>query len=880
MPIKRQRWLAAASCVALACLCVQPVQAEGPTLSTEEITREVRAVDRALGTAGTADIVGIVARANVLAAMVAQCRKMKCPMLETCEQARQLEQDIARLIALLAAQQRYLELANRDVTNHFKNLKNSEILTGQQQVALIQAIAVQDALIKFSDGLAQAATAIDSVQSLAKGDSSRAEKLLAVVKLGVLAVQLAELAKLTEVKVGDAAQVTSSFAGALTKVEAARAALVKAASGAEAAIRAQGIAVTAAAPTAAQALRGSVSGFNGSGAVPAATSSLADAGEIVQQLLSTYAKQQLAEREQRLNDLIAQSSSEQRVGQGFFIVLKQVQARRFATEDALDALRAVRSDLLDCMALADCPPASRVNYASEIPDFSYRLAGGAVRESWGKALVYLLGEIDALRPKLVPVALRDDCKDPPATANALPGTGLNFGFDSTIFCSFGEGNPEFLPLPILPSEEPAASPSGDPAPGGRPPNPPSPTAPPSGDPAPGGQPPSPPSPTAPPSGDPAPVGQPASPPSPTAPPSGKPPEQSSAPVPKELPPCEELRLLREAISREFADSRDPRLSEADRQAALARAQKLEQRLQDAESDCAKKKEYRPGDDQPQEPGREDEEDVEDPEYEAPPSVTMTFKATSEAIKRGSTGAELGGQVIRLFTPSQLAQPLPTPGGARPQEDYAADPLQAVTNTNGDATLVVLPSDLRIRAAGRTGLDNSTNCGPESGALVNSHLRLKADASPGEDGGSCDYTGRLGRPLVIEVDVTPQDSINVIAADPASMAGLLAYESQFGRLVSLDRVGDYTVGTLMLDKDQTEKVTAQLQYSFPLLLIEPNLCRIKEPTAVTEYHACKLGDRMPPAGAIVLTPPDPREELPGTRIAWPTPSPALNEDQKQ
>ncbi|MFU7529464.1 hypothetical protein [Qipengyuania sp. ASV99] len=910
MTLRRSGWLAA-SAIAVASLWASPALAQGQPapLPADVIEREASAIDRALGAAGIADLQDIIARAQVLAEMAERCKTMECPQFQTCEDARQLERDVGIMIGLLETQQRYLELANRDILAHFSNLVANESTTGAQQAALIEAIAVQDALIRFSDSLAQIATVIGSVQSLASGDSSRADKLLSAFKLGLIAEQLRGL------EVSDSAAVTGSLGGALTKVEAAEAALRQAATSAQSAIAAQGINVTARAPTAAQALRGSVIGFSGSGPAPRATSSLADAGEIVQQLLSTYAKGQLAERQQRLADLIQQSGSEAAVRGQAFIALQKVQDRRFATIDALAALRGVQADLIGCMLRANCGPGSREPVSAGLPDFTYQLPDGSRRESWGRALTVLLERVEQMRPLLKPVGLIDDCPQDDDAALTFPETGLTFAFDSTTFCTFTEANPLFIPF-FLPLEEPVPPPSGEGPPVGEVPPP---SEPPGEDPGPAGEPGERifrerPFPSAPLPEDLPPCEQldllgqaiekeykdaanenyspqdrlaalnraeelearvrqiaeeclPKPPPEQgeeEQPPSGGPFREMpfpSAPIPEDLPPCEEFNLLRDGLEKEVRDAMNPAFSPEDRRAAKARADALEMRLDEVFPECQRTRERPfPTGEEPPDPGEPVPEPEPRPQPVTPP-VIVNVKATSDAIARGSDASELGGQVVRLFAPSQLAQALPTPGGARPQDDHAADPVQAVTDRNGDAQLSV-PSDIRLPGSGRIGLAydeaGQEACTPTT--KVSQRLRFNFDASR-----ECDSGVTLGGRIRVEYDATPQDSVNVLAERPEHLAGVLSREALFGRFSDFGTIGGFTFGTLMFDKDQGERITAQLRLEFPFLLIEPNLCRIKEPAAVTEYHACKLGDRVPPAGARVLTPPDPHEELPGTAL---------------
>lgn len=306
---------------------------------------------------------------------------------------------------------------------------------------------------------------------------------------------------------------------------------------------------------------------------------------------------------------------------------------------------------------------------------------------------------------------------------------------------------------------------------------------------------------------------------------------SQGPVPAippsgSLPPCEQADKLLEAIEQEVRNSNNETFSPVDRQAAVDRGQALEARLKVVLAECER---GRSG----AFPGAPKSEPAPEP---APAPVQVFVKATSRALQDGTKPtSDLSGQVVRLFDPGDIDVALPTERGTKSQDGHDRDPLQAVTDGNGDATIRTTVRDLP-KLALLTGRSDAA----ETGVATGPRFRL-------------------------EFDATPQDSINLIGDGPEAFTGVLSRASLFGNFSDISQIGNLTVGTLVFDKDKGNAVTQVLRSEFPDLLIEPNLCRIKEPAAVTEYHACKLEERTPPQGARHLTPPGPQAELPGAVI---------------
>lgn len=855
------------------CLALAPTA----TRADSEFNQQVSIIQRTQGAAGNADIADIIARANLISAAAAACQGLDCPELQTCALARQLEQDMADLISLVRAQQKYLEFANQAVLDHFRTLVQNEQLTGEARARLIEAIAWQEALIRFSDSMAAAATIISSTKSVIKsikgGSVASAGNALDVLKVG-LSIKTLQDSLLNANSVaaepgsglsaGDARGIAGSLGGALGQVAEAQSELTKAAKAAETVLRAGGFDVVAKSPTASQTARAALMGFNNS--IGRADSLLVPVGEIVQTVLSSFAKQQLGERHQRMEELIRQTGAEGVARANAFQALQQVQARRFATIDALAALEAAHVGLLACMTKAKCAPGSRTDAARQLPDFSYTVPGTTRKaERWGSALAHIFGEVEKLRTKINPVGAINKC---PANdrIDDLLSMPFVFAHDSTTFCTFGEGNPEAFPVITLPPDKILTTPP----PGGAAP----PSTPPGG-PA-----------TTPPTATPTPERGPCDeradllrkrkslgdtlevyivggavpadfhagaaneelkaiarrldelnkicPKLPEGPVITWP-RETPTPTP-EKGPCEDRkRDLDEQIKtldaqlktfERVARAGAP-VNEVERSAAEALRDRLKAERGKLDTSCPA-----PATAPPAQPP------ASTPPAAPPPPTIINVKATTAALQSGANATDLGGQTIKLFAPSQLAQGLPSPGRVKLQDDHAADPIQGVTDANGNATLLAEPDILP-------------------------RLRLNFDVSKELDSGIT-----LGGRIRVEMDAAPKDSVNMLAPSADYLVGLSYKDSLYGKLVSLDRIGDYTVGTLVYDKSEGPKIEAQLKLDFPTLIIEPNLCRIKEPAAVTEYHACKLGDRMVPPGERTLPVPPPHAELPGSALALP------------
>ena len=458
------RFLGPALFAATALSAVTPQAAAAQPIDAEVL-------NQALGVKGTADLDDIIARANNVAELAARCKALDCPELQTCDQVKQLDRDMAELLDLLLAQRAYLELAQKAQLASFVILMQGSRTTGDQQANLINAIALQDSLIRFSDSLTQVATLIGSARALLSGDSSRADKLLSAVKVLVTIPSLIDTLDTSEpladgFSSGDIGNISGSLAGAAVKLESAQKELQKVLDGVRAA--AGPVAGLATSPSAGATATAALTGFQSSENLVAgaarADSILADVGELVQGLLSSYAKGQLSERQQRLADLMRQASSEDATIAGAFINQQQSQRRRLATIDAIAALEQALSELAGCMNKAKCRQATRPRTALPVSPAPPPRTDGLPQGGWARPLTLLLPEVERLRPKVTSFSFVNNCPPDGLDDIASPAAATPFTYnpagsippqtfllpwtaESTTFCTSGSGNP--VPIPVV-----------------------------------------------------------------------------------------------------------------------------------------------------------------------------------------------------------------------------------------------------------------------------------------------------------------------------------------------------------------------------------------------------------------------------------------------
>jgi len=346
------------------------------------------------------------------------------------------------------------------------------------------------------------------------------------------------------------------------------------------------------------------------------------------------------------------------------------------------------------------------------------------------------------------------------------------------------------------------------------------------------------------------------------------------PIPAGLDPCVELDLLRirQANANRVLD--DPAAPAFALAIARKRLIEIETRISELTPQCAE--ETPPASAQDNEPPANEEPETPS----APIQVTFFVKASTEAIRRGANAEnEIAGQQVKLFADSVLNVDLPGEGKPKPQDDHDRDPIQGVTDENGELRLNVgaaeiaesFDNDVTTPDFNETPADmpeDSIDLGPEgdcddtsciSIAELADRLDLKPEViaenldndispitdfkeSPADmpedaidpefkgdcDDQSCNSIPELAGRLELNIDVTKESGTNLLVdgvLDPGLLPSLLAaYKS------SEQKIGDKTLLVFTFPAEQEALVEAELREAFPNAIIEINLCRVKEPLA--------------------------------------------------
>tara|TARA_B100001540_G_scaffold166788_1_gene147535 strand:- start:2406 stop:6152 length:3747 start_codon:yes stop_codon:yes gene_type:complete len=243
------------------------------------------------------------------------------------------------------------------------------------------------------------------------------------------------------------------------------------------------------------------------------------------------------------------------------------------------------------------------------------------------------------------------------TGTLVGGTGIPVATDSPLWCTYREGNPETT-TPGGGTTPPGSSSGTTPPPGSS-----------SG--------------SAPPPGS----------SSGTTPPGGGTPPGST---PRKGPCPDELRTINQFLEEHGAQLREEARTNTQKQQDL---DEIMRRKRELETECPEGSDPRdtggPGSTTtggptitsvPRDP------DDEDPRDTGEPTVVIYVKAKAAV---SITAQVTSGQQIKLFARSTTGNALPGPGVARAQTDHDQDPIQGVTDGNGNATLRATPTALGI-----------------------------------------------------------------------------------------------------------------------------------------------------------------------------------------
>lgn len=662
------------------------------------------------------DMDDLLAKAQAISAFAAACQGMECPILD-CEAAGFFQDKLDKAEDYLKHLLRWLEKANQDHFEHFKSISAQSSLSSQRLAEVQEILAWQGYVMGIANAMLDIADIADIFDNYAKDPSK-----LNPENFEELVNHAWKMDKLIKKVESGSTNVAHGLSG--EDFPAAYAGLTPDALGLNGsdwnAVKGYTGEILGMVHETRKGLKAGESLFDAFNKPGGARANLLSA---LGSLASAWGKSNMADRaafaQELGRDLIAE---DQAAGQAYN-ARRKVLLRRDKAEAALAAIQAANAALQACMVKAECPLRSKTRPGNNLPDFIQIGPNGEQIESWGWALGAIQVQLDDVRKRLGPPFpdLRDHCPTEDDAAYRMgddfPGGGdlILIGFDSPAWCTYQSGNPTPTGLtpPPVGGDDDGDDPRDAPPPegGGAPPddgddprdapqqpceheleiinrfleehgdalrndidNPSMPANlrgikrtdlknilarkkeledecpdqdgdDPRDTPAPGG------------GDDPRDV---------------FPPGFSG----EELGPCEELRQLRIHATHLGREIRDPGTTAARRGQAQEQVDELLERIEELEKKCPE------GDDP-----RDTPPPTSTPE-QGGPVITIYVKAKSSvAVGQTQVGQGLAGQQIKLFAPStQVA--LPGPDAAKPQTDHDQEPVQGVTDSNGNLALGV------------------------------------------------------------------------------------------------------------------------------------------------------------------------------------------------
>ena len=206
---------------------------------------------------------------------------------------------------------------------------------------------------------------------------------------------------------------------------------------------------------------------------------------------------------------------------------------------------------------------------------------------------------------------------------------------------------------------------------------------------------------------------------------------------------------------------------------------------DTEKEC-------PGEDDPRDTGPPGDED--DPRDV--PRVTIFIKAKASVLQGGQPVQQaMAGQQVKLFAPATADVALPGPGAARSQADFDQDPIQGMTDSNGDARFSLPAAQVAPSLA---------NAAPALNALG------------------------FNPTFEISVDTTQQGSQNIQLAGANAQAALALLPDALKPFVSdATGIADSVFVTVTYPTTQEARIQ-QLIATIPgIITVEINFCRDKQ-----------------------------------------------------
>jgi hypothetical protein len=389
----------------------------------------------------------ILYKAKDVQDFAADCKGKKCPKID-CDEAAELLGHLRRLEFLLRAEIYYAGLAKEQELQHFKDLSNESIITGDNLSRAEWALGVQKFWHDFSKSMADIASIADTFRSFSqKGLGENWGDTLE--QLDSLEQRLRTVDSLTtRLAQGHGAEgakdiykpyVTPPIEGFDT-IRSATVDVAKAIRKYKKEMKDSGVWDTL------KDLKVHKKLFNPSTVTGGDAKKFFDVKEGLRKNLASWAQKILAaydsklmkEREGRIDDMVNQlSASDRTAGQAFLDYQKAVRKLEVA-EEAMKQVKAAMKALEECMDKAECvvsiPP-----FGPGLPDFG---------NSWGTAFKEIEKQLQGVLDSMTIPTVTEDCPPKEQTGLFL-GTPYEIFIttDSTLWCHFRPDTPVPIPLP-------------------------------------------------------------------------------------------------------------------------------------------------------------------------------------------------------------------------------------------------------------------------------------------------------------------------------------------------------------------------------------------------------------------------------------------------
>lgn len=386
------------------------------------------------------DLQAVIERAAAYSA-AANCEDFECPKTD-CAAAKEALQALLDMEAYLDALVAALGAANSDFLAQFRNVAEGNIRDGGQLARTIWAIGVHEALHNFGSALLSIASLVSFAKDFATNPKAFEDltpvEMLDRLNSWVSALRSQESLINTLAKT-QGAPTSNPITG---KFDLAGGVDTKSINDQISTINDVKKTINAAIKNG-KDWRKALKEGGGAAAL----------GQLAGRFLKNYSEKALKERQAAQQELLTGLAAGDLAQAQAYRNLQRVQSRRFLAEDALAAVREARAAYQACV-LKVCGLSTFTR--PPIPNFVEPIGGAQPKLSWGKALRWLNGALQATLPRLTPVAFRNKCM-PQVTEGffipLLPG--------SETWCQYQPGLP-FVSVPLTPVAPLAAAPQSSP----------------------------------------------------------------------------------------------------------------------------------------------------------------------------------------------------------------------------------------------------------------------------------------------------------------------------------------------------------------------------------------------------------------------------------